>query len=94
MKFQPHNKNDQSHLDICILQDYNTAMGKSEVLTVRIDEALGAKLSLVAQELGITRAEYMRFILSAASHVDPSELKKTWEATLSSRFIQTKQNGD
>jgi antitoxin component of RelBE/YafQ-DinJ toxin-antitoxin module len=62
-------------------------MNKTEVLTIRIDEELGKKLSVISEDLGITRADYIRMVLKLASTVDTKELIGAWESGLKQQIL-------
>ena len=62
-------------------------MNKTEVLTIRIDEELGEKLSVISVDLGITRADYIRMVLKLASTVDNKELIGAWESGLKQQIL-------
>ena len=62
-------------------------MSKTEVLTIRIDEDLGKTLSSISEDLGITRADYIRMVLKLASTVDTKELIGAWETGLKQQIL-------
>jgi antitoxin component of RelBE/YafQ-DinJ toxin-antitoxin module len=62
-------------------------MNKTEVLTIRIEEELGQRLSGIASEIGMTRADYLRMVLRLASSVDSKELLKAWDAGLKQQML-------
>lgn len=62
-------------------------MSKTEVLTIRIEEDLGRKLSAISDELGITRADYIRMVLKLSSTVDAKELVGAWEIGLKHQIL-------
>lgn len=57
-------------------------MTNNEVITLRIASELGEKLTRIAEEANLTRADFLRFVLNAASEVDPTTLKKGIENVL------------
>jgi len=50
-------------------------MARSEVMTIRIEESLGAKLNQIAVEVGLSRADLLRFVLRAAADMDSQQLR-------------------
>jgi antitoxin component of RelBE/YafQ-DinJ toxin-antitoxin module len=54
-------------------------MANNEVLSIRVDHDLGAQLTSNAESVGLTRADYLRMILRAASTIDPAKLKQKWD---------------
>ena len=66
-------------------------MTKNEVLTLRVERSLGDLLSENADLVGLTRADYLRLVLRAASKIDPKLLLTSWEAEVQSQLLRKLQ---
>lgn len=66
-------------------------MTKNEVLTLRVERSLGDLLSENADLIGLTRADYLRLVLRAASKIDPKLLLTSWETEVQSQLLRKHQ---
>jgi len=64
-------------------------MANSEVMTIRIEESLGAKLNQIAAEVGISRADLLRFVLRAAADMDSNQLRQRLNESVRSILEKT-----
>lgn len=64
-------------------------MARSEVMTIRIEESLGAKLNQIAVEVGLSRADLLRFVLRAAADMDSQQLRERLNGSVRSVLENT-----